>query len=76
MDESFNVDILDESIEEVKTMHKCDICQYESVYKQNLTRHIKALHAITTEPGPSSADSWGNDDSNESIQNDIFITFY
>ena len=42
MDDTINLEILNESIEEVRTTYKCDICLYESAYKQNSTRHVKS----------------------------------
>ena len=55
MDESFQIELLNESIEEVRTTHQCDVCGYQSAYKQNLTRHMKN-HLATTEPVSSQGD--------------------
>ena len=51
MDDSFRVELLDERIEEVQTTYECDVFQYTTAYKQNLTRHIKTIDTVSTEPG-------------------------
>ena len=57
MDESFEISPIDESYTE-DGMHVCRICEFQSRYKSNLTRHLR-LHsdddAATTHTDASSS---------------------
>lgn len=44
MDAEIEIIPVDESTEIVQTQYCCNVCQYSTIYRHNLTRHTKAKH--------------------------------
>ena len=43
-EESYQIRALDLSIEEVRSTYRCELCNYETDYVQNLNRHKRNRH--------------------------------
>ena len=50
MDDSFEIGGLDRSFDLTPSAHECSICDYKSIYKSNLKRHMK-VHVDSDDRG-------------------------
>ena len=50
MDDSFEIGGLDRSFDLNPSAHECSICDYKSIYKSNLKRHMK-VHVDSDDRG-------------------------